>query len=50
MIDFRVCLVGGWKSGRIENGGRMENWKDKKDFNFPSFCLVESEKVEEWKK
>ena len=23
-----------WKSRRIENGGRMEKWKDIKDFNF----------------
>ena len=38
-----------WKSGRIENGGRMEKWEDRKDFNFPHFCLVESEKVDRWK-
>ena len=34
----------------IENGERMEKWEDIKDFNFFSFCLVESEKVEKWKK
>ena len=34
----------------IENGERMEQWEDIKDFNFSSFCLVESEKVEKWKK
>ena len=28
----------------------MEKWEDIKDFNFSSFCLVESEKVEKWKK
>ena len=39
-----------WKSGRIENGGSIEKWEDRKDFNFPPFCLVGSEKVEEWKK
>ena len=39
-----------WKSGRIENGGRMEKWEDRKDFNFPHFCLVRSGKVEGWKK
>ena len=31
-------MVGGWKSGRIE-----------KNFNFPPFNLVGSEKVKEWK-
>ena len=36
---FRVRLVGG-----------VEKWEDRKDFNFPHFCLVESEKVEGWKK
>ena len=34
----------------IENGEMMEKWEDIKDFNFSSFCLVESEKVEKWKK
>ena len=43
-------MVGGWKSGRIENGGRTEKWEDRKDFNFPSFCLDESEKSERMKK
>ena len=27
----------------------MEMWEDKKNFNFPHFCLIESEKVEKWK-
>ena len=40
----------GWKSGRIENDELMEKWEDRKDFNFSHFCLVESEKVDEWKK
>ena len=40
----------GWKSGMIENDGRMKKWEDRKDFNFPPFCLVGSEKVEGWKK
>ena len=31
----------------IENGGRMKKWDDRKDFNFPPFCLVGSGKVEE---
>ena len=49
------CCLGsiwleGWKSGRIENDGRMEKWKDRNDFNFSPFCLVGSGKVEEWKK
>ena len=39
-----------WKSGRIENDRRIEKWEDRKDFNFPPFCLVGSEKVEGWKK
>ena len=39
-----------WKSGRIENGGRMKKWEDRKDFNFSHFCLVRSRKVEGWKK
>ena len=34
----------------IENGEMMEKWEDIKDFNFSSFCLVGSEKVEKWKK
>ena len=28
----------------------MEKWEVRKDFNFPHFCLVGSEKVEGWKK
>ena len=30
----------------MENGGRIEKWKDRKDFNFSHFCLVGSGKVE----
>ena len=30
----------------IENGERIEKWENRKNFNFPHFCLVESEKVE----
>ena len=40
----------GWKSLKIENGGRMKKWEDRKYFNFPHFCLVGSGKVEGWKK
>ena len=39
-----------WKSGRIENDGMMEKCEERKDFNFPNFCLVKSEKLEGWKK
>ena len=39
----------GWKSGRIENGGRMEKWKDRKDFSFSHFYLVGSGKVSLYK-
>jgi len=39
-----------WKSERIENDRRMEKWEDRKDFNFSPFCLVESGKVDGWKK
>ena len=28
----------------------MEKWEDRKNFNFPPFCLVGSGKVEGWKK
>ena len=36
---LRVHLVGG-----------MKKWEDRKNFIFSPFCLVGSEKVEEWKK
>ena len=39
-----------WKSERIENSERMEKWEDRKDFNFPLFCLIGSGKIEGWKK
>ena len=39
-----------WKNGRIENGEMMEKWENIKDFILSPFCLVESGKVEEWKK
>ena len=39
-----------WKSGIIENSKRMEKWEDRKDFIFSPICLVESGKVEGWKK
>ena len=29
---------------------RIEKWKNRKNFNFPYFCYIGSEKVEEWKK
>ena len=44
-ITFRVCLVGG-----VEKWKDRKWWEDRKDFNFPHFCLVGSEKVEGWKK
>ena len=27
----------------------MKKWEDRKNFNFPHFCLIGSEKVEKWK-
>ena len=33
-LSFKVYLVEG-----------VEKWEDRKNFNFPYFCLVESEKV-----
>ena len=47
---FRVCLVGGVEKWEDRKWWEDRKMGDKKDFNFPSFCLVESEKVEEWKK
>ena len=44
-ITFRVCLVGG-----VEKWKDRKWWEDRKDFNFPHFCLVGSETVEGWKK
>ena len=38
---------GEWKSGRIENGERIEKWKDRKDLVFSHMCLVG--RVEKWK-
>ena len=37
----------GWKSGRIENCGRMEKWENGKYLVFPLVCLVGG--VEMWK-
>ena len=42
--------MGGWKSERIKNCGRMEKWNDRKYFNLSHFCLIGSEKVKGWKK
>ena len=39
----------GWKSGKIENGAKIEKLENRKDFNF-FFFLVVSGKVEVWKK
>ena len=39
--------MGGWKSERIENRGRMEKWEDRKVFSFPHLCLVEG--VKKWR-
>ena len=30
--------------------GGVEKWEDRKYFNFPYFCLVETKKVKRWKK
>ena len=38
--SIRVCLVEEVKSGKIENGGMMKKWKDRKKFYFSHFCLV----------
>ena len=46
---FRVRLVGEYKSRRIENENMMKMWEDKRNFNFLSWCLVESGKVEDVK-
>ena len=35
-----------WKSGRMENCGRMEKWEDGKYLVFPLVCLVGG--VENW--
>ena len=35
-----------WKSGRMENYGRMEKWKDRKYLVFPLVYLVRG--VEKW--
>ena len=40
-----MCLVGG-----VEKWEDRKWWEDRKDFNLSHFCLVESEKVEGWKK
>ena len=39
-----------WKNEKIENGERMEKRENRKNFNFPPFCLVGNGKVEGWKK
>ena len=46
MEDIGSVWLEEWKSGKIKNGERKEKWENRKDFNFPSFCLVGSEKVE----
>ena len=38
-----------WKSGRMENCGRMEMWEDGKYLVFPLVCLVGGVKVGGWK-
>ena len=35
-----------WKSGRMENCGKMEKWEDGKYLVFPLMCLVRG--VEKW--
>ena len=49
-ILLRSIWLEGWKSWRIENGGRIKKSEDREDFNFFPFCLVGSGKVEGWKK
>ena len=49
-IHLKSVWFEGWKNGRIENCGMIEKWENRKDFIFSHFCLVESGKVEEWKK
>ena len=49
-ILLRSTWLEGWKSWRIENGGRMEKREVGKDFIFSHSCLVVSGKVEGWKK
>ena len=47
---LRVRLVGGmrkWEDRKWQEDGKVGG---SKDFNFPTFCLVESGKVEGWKK
>ena len=44
--EFLSVWLKEWKSKRIENGGRIEKWNDRKDFIFSPICLVNSEKVE----
>ena len=44
---FGSVWLGGWKSGRIENGERMKKWEDRKNFSFPHFCLFG--RVEKWR-
>ena len=39
--------VGKWKSGRIENGERIEKWTDRKDLVFSYMCLVG--RVKKWR-
>ena len=51
LLSYLGCIwLEGWKNRRIQNDGRIEKWEGRKDFNFPPFCLVKSEKVEGWKK
>ena len=35
-----------WKSGRMENCGKMEKWEDGKYLVFPLMCLVR--RAEKW--
>ena len=43
--SYRVRLVEG-----VEKLEDRKQWEYRKDFSFSHFCLVESEKVEGWKK
>ena len=39
--------MGGWKSEKVENRGRIEKWEDRNVFTFLHLCLVE--RVEKWR-
>ena len=49
------CIQGsfGLKGGKVGEQKMVGGWKsekERKDFNFPHYCLIRSEKMKEWKK